>query len=95
MKYKDDDPNPLLDIKIFSSLVMAKWKRQLCWLMGRYKLIFLFFAFSLCIWGLVRGPSEVAEPKALEHFELQHGGKKVKEIPDFDYKYDDDKDYVQ
>ena len=91
MKYKDDDPNPLLDIKIFSSLVMAKWKRQLCWLMGRYKLIFLFFAFSLCIWGLVRGPSEVAEPKTLEHFELQHGGKKVKEIPDFDYKYDDDK----
>ena len=80
MKYKDDDPNPLLDIKILSNLVMAKWRRQLCWLVGRYKFLFLLLAFSLCIWGLVRGPADIAESKA-----------EVKEIPDFDYKYDDDK----
>ena len=80
MKFKDDDPNPLLDIKVLSNLVMAKWRRQLCWVIGRYKFIFLLVAFSLCIWGLVRGPSDITESKA-----------EVKEIPDFDYKYDDDR----
>ena len=88
MKYKDDDPNPLQSIKIFGNIVMLKWKRQLGWLLGRYKFIFLLVAFSLCIWGLVRSPSDSSESKPANQFRQE---KKVKEIPDFDYKYDDDR----
>ena len=88
MKYKDDDPNPLLSIKIFGNIVMVKWKRQLSWLLGRYKFIFLLVAFSLCVWGLVRSPSDNSESKPTSQFRHE---KKVKEIPDFDYKYDDDR----
>ena len=88
MKYKDDDPNPLLSIKIFGNIVMVKWKRQLSWLLGRYKFIFLLVAFFLCVWGLVRSPSDNSESKPTNQFRHE---KKVKEIPDFDYKYDDDR----
>ena len=88
MKYKDDDPNPLLSLKIFGNFVMVKWKRQLSWLLGRYKFIFLLLAFSLCVWGLIRSPSDTSESKPTNQFRHE---KKVKEIPDFDYKYDDDR----
>ena len=88
MKYKDDDPNPLLSLKIFGNLVMVKWKRQLSWLLGRYKFIFLLLAFFLCVWGLIRSPSDNSESKPTNQFRHE---KKVKEIPDFDYKYDDDR----
>ena len=88
MKYKDDDPNPLLSIKIFGNIVMVKWKRQLSWLLGRYKFIFLLLAFFLCVWGLIRSPSDNSESKPTNQFRHE---KKVKEIPDFDYKYDDDR----
>ena len=88
MKYKDDDPNPLLSIKIFGNLVMVKWRRQIGWLLGRYKFIFLLVAFSLCVWGLIRSPSDNPESKRANQFRHE---KKVKEIPDFDYKYDDDR----
>ena len=88
MKYKDDDPNPLLSLKIVGNLVMVKWKRQLSWLLGRYKFIFLLVAFSLCVWGLIRSPSDNSESKPTNQFPHE---KKVKEIPDFDYKYDDDR----
>ena len=88
MKYKDDDPSPLLSLKIVGNLVMVKWKRQLSWLLGRYKFIFLLVAFSLCVWGLIRSPSDNSESKPTNQFPHE---KKVKEIPDFDYKYDDDR----
>merc|ERR1719282_88948 len=41
------------------------------------------------IWTLVRGPSDVED--AINPQPLKSEPRKVKDIPDFDYKYDNDK----
>lgn len=88
MKYKDKSWAGL-DVKIYMELALGMvgmGRRQLCWLLGRYKLILLGCAFSLVIWSLIRSPGEN------ENFNSDAGQekqpRKVKEIDDFDYKYD-------
>ena len=82
MKYKDKS-----GLKISMELAMGllgMWRRQLCWITSRYKIILLGFAFSLVIWSLIK-----SENSENSHFERsQEKPRKVKEIEDFDYKYD-------
>ena len=80
------------DLKVYSEIMMgmlAMWRRQLGWIFGRYKLVLIGFAFTLMIWTLVRGPSDVED--GLNPQPLKSEPRKVKDIPDFDYKYDNDK----
>ena len=89
MKYKDKSLSGV-DVRVYTELVMGMasvGKRQISWILGRYKFLFLAFAFSLCLWTLVRGPQQdnniVNSPAA-----FKSEPKKVKEIDDFDYKYE-------
>lgn len=89
MKYKDKSWAGL-DVKIYMEMAMGMvgmGRRQLCWILGRYKLILLGCAFSLVIWSLIRSPAGDND-----NFNSEGHGhekpRKVKEIDDFDYKYD-------
>ena len=86
MKYKDKSWAGL-DVKIYMELAMGMvgmGRRQLCWILGRYKLILIGFAFSLMIWSLIRSPTGEND----NFNSNQEKPRKVKEIVDFDYKYD-------
>ena len=87
MKYKDKSWAGL-DVKIYMELAMGMIgmaRRQLCWILGRYKLILLGCAFSLVIWSLIRSPTGENDNF---NSEGQEKPRRVKEIDDFDYKYD-------
>ena len=89
MKYKDKSWTGL-DVKIYMELALGMvgmGRRQLCWILGRYKLILIGCDFSLVIWSLIKSPGEN------ENFTSEPSGpgkqpRKVKVIDDFDYKYD-------
>ena len=85
MKYKDKTVT-------WDTRLLAAWlggaRRQACWLLARYKLLLLAVTFSLLVWSLVRAPAELDPPPPRPSAEPR----RVKEIPDFDYKYDKDAD---
>ena len=89
MKYKDKSWSAL-DLKVYSEMLLGLGRRQICWMLGRYKLILIGFVFSLLLWTLVGQHSDhqnmVTESSLVR--KSDHPVKKVKEIPDFDYKYD-------
>ena len=89
MKYKDKSLSGV-DVKVYTELVMGMasvGKRQISWILGRYKFLFLAFAFSLVLWTLVRGPQQDST-NIINSQAYKSEPKKVKEIDDFDYKYE-------
>jgi len=86
MKYKDK-PLGGLELKVYAEMAsgfLTIWRRQLSWILGRYKLLFLGFAFTLILWTLVGNHS--VDDNYVEKSFIER--KKVKEFKDFDYKYE-------
>ena len=91
MEYKDK-PWSGLNLKIYTELVMGVWRRQVCWVLSRYKLIIIGFIFSLLLWTLVGQHSDHHSNNITQSSLVRNEvKKKVKDIPDFDYKYEADK----
>merc|ERR1712240_686479 len=75
---------------------MGLGKRQLALLLGRYKFFVITVVFFLVLWVGFSGSTEKIEESSVPLRQLAvKEEKKVKEIPDFDYKYDDDKKHNQ
>jgi len=80
-----------IDLHIFSRLMMGLGKRHLALLLGRHKFFVITVLFFLVLWVGFSGSEEKTEVQIPSKHLGVKDGKKVKEIPDFDYKYADDK----
>lgn len=81
-----------IDLKIFTDLIMGLGKRQIALLLGRYKFFVITLVFFLVLWVGFSGSEDKIDESSVPSRQLAvKEEKRVKEIPDFDYKYDDDK----
>jgi len=87
-----------IDLKILSDLIMGLGKRQIALLLARYKFFVITLVFFLVLWVGFSGSTEKIAESSVPLRQLavkEEKERKVKEIPDFDYKYDDDKKHNQ